>query len=403
MSRIQSFKRQQAGYSDIFLTGTPAEGEDQIAAARAVYRGLAENLTSGLVQVFQEKLYGPMDLREALLAERAAEFTRAGLDPSLPVLFVDGYPGANDVFAGVQVWGVQPDPGSSVAVTPAASASGVQGRELRADGLRMLHLCGIDGLGDEGSAERGVAVEADAMLSAVDGALKDNNLAFPQVVRTWIYIRRILDWYGEFNRVRTSFFSERGITGGQDGRPFPASTGIRGSCRGEECVVDVLAVEREGEDSPPFERIHQTRRQDTPFAYGSSFSRGMALTRGESRTIFVSGTASIDSMGNTLHIAQPEHQALETLMGVASLLEGSGAALSDVVLATVFYKNQEALEAFLRVTRLLGVTEIPFVAVRADVCRPELLLEIEALAVVDRAPAAAVKKHGSDCTEGRSS
>ena len=61
-------------------------------------------------------------------------------------------------------------------------------------------------------------------------------------------------------------------------------------------------------------------------------------------------------------------------------IEGEGADLTDIRLATLFCKDRETLAIYERVTRQLGITRIPVLPVLADVCRPELMVEIEAMA-----------------------
>jgi enamine deaminase RidA (YjgF/YER057c/UK114 family) len=100
------------------------------------------------------------------------------------------------------------------------------------------------------------------------------------------------------------------------------------------------------------------------------------------RTVFVSGTASINSAGASTHVGDAESQSLETLMCIAAILEEQGGALKDITSATLFCKNREAWEAWERVTRLLGIAALPKVCVQADVCRHDLLVEMEAIAVI---------------------
>lgn len=100
--------------------------------------------------------------------------------------------------------------------------------------------------------------------------------------------------------------------------------------------------------------------------------------------VHVSGAASIDASGASLHRGCPQAQIVETLLCVGALLEACGASLRDVGLATLFCKTPAVLHAYREVGRLLGMSELPVVPVVADVCRPELLVEIDALAFVPR-------------------
>jgi enamine deaminase RidA (YjgF/YER057c/UK114 family) len=202
------------------------------------------------------------------------------------------------------------------------------------------------------------------------------------VVRTWVYLSRILDWYGEFNRVRSDFHAGHGLDGLVGGRAFPASTAIQGGSNGEECMMDLLTVHAvDGADV----RIHPvlgSRRQRNAFAYGSDFSRAVAVSIEGRKTVFVSGTASIDREGRSVHCGDYEGQAIETLLNMAALLEEQGGRLRDIALATLFYKDDDMLAAYQDVAHLLGLEDLPIVPVRADVCRSELLVEIEAVALV---------------------
>lgn len=84
----------------------------------------------------------------------------------------------------------------------------------------------------------------------------------------------------------------------------------------------------------------------------------------------------------TAHFGDAEAQALEMLLSVSAILEPYGAGLDNIASATLFCKNAAAYSAYERVTRLLGVGSFPTVAVCADVCRGELLMEMEAIALI---------------------
>ena len=65
--------------------------------------------------------------------------------------------------------------------------------------------------------------------------LKAHGLTYRNVVRTWIYVARLLEWYDDFNRVRTAHYRLAGF-GVEGGAAFPASTGIQGHYEDEECL-----------------------------------------------------------------------------------------------------------------------------------------------------------------------
>ncbi len=363
-------------------------------AAARLFRQLSEALRCDAILPLQEKIYGPAADREEILRIRAEVFEQEGLDPGLPCTYTTGRLDEDLGLAGFQIWGVTPNGEADVRVATVTSPEGVSGRLLEGPGLRMLFLSAVRGTHPDGSLPTGVAEQAERMFQNADSALSEHGFSFRNVPRTWIYLRRILDWYGEFNRVRLAFLQPRGFTGGKDSLPFPASTGIQGTGGTEECLMDVLAVEGETPEAATVRAIQESSRQDEPFAYGSSFSRGMALSYAGQELILVSGTASIDSAGHTLHGWEREAQILETLLSIAALLEDQGAGLKDIRSATLFCKDRETLDVFQRVTRQLGVEGLPVIPVLADVCRHELMVEIEALAVVPE-EAGTPKREGS--------
>ncbi len=320
---------------EVFLTGTSdgAAALLESAAAELARRGAAP---------ISVKAYGPSaELRDAV--------RRSGLGEGIPVTYLEAGPGR----VGLQVWAAGAD------VKPAGP-----GRLWSGRGFRALHLPAVRGEGG------GPAGQAESMFERAGALLAAHGFGWRHVKRTWIYLARLLDWYGDLNRVRSGVFRRVGVDAATG---YPASTGIQGrSGAGEECQMDVLAV-----DGLSARYIVSTPRQNEAAAYGSAFSRGVVLDRDGRRTVHVSGTASIDAAGRTIHVDDPAGQARETLACVESLLGAEGARLSDIVSATLFGRDEGVLAA---ARAALGRLPFPFVPVVADVCRRDLLVELEAVA-----------------------
>lgn len=343
---------QRAGFAEVFVTATA----DDAALAESVFASVATALRTHGVEPLRERLYGASAARDRLLAARERQYAAHDLDPTTPVGFVDGAsPGGGD-FAGVQIAGVQAPAGGAVRTVPG-------GRLWQGPTFRMLHLCGIAGPPGEP-----VTVQAERMFAAAAAAAHANGFEYRQTVRTWIYLARLLDWYGEFNRVRNLAYRAHDFA-------FPASTGIQGRCGGAECTMDVLLV-----DGAPCRPIERTMRQGPARAYGSAFARGVQIGFHGGTTVHVSGTASLDGNGRSLHADDPVAQSAEMLLGVGAVLAEAGLGLADVQQATLFCKHAAAAAAFRQVHTLLGLPAFPTVVVGADVCRPELLIEMEAIA-----------------------
>jgi chorismate lyase / 3-hydroxybenzoate synthase len=136
----------------------------------------------------------------------------------------------------------------------------------------------------------------------------------------------------------------------------------------------------------PVENPRQISAYDYPIDHGPrspTFSRAVLAHLPGQEMMFVSGTASI--VGHeTVHVGDVAGQARETVANIAALL----AAANDKCRSAPFALGDLRLRAYLRhaedharvapiLNELLGT---PVVYVRADICRPDLLVEIEAVA-----------------------
>jgi enamine deaminase RidA (YjgF/YER057c/UK114 family) len=347
-------------------------GEQVEKAYREIDAALRE---SGAV-VLQERVFG--DLQAAPVVARArTRATGAGNEAwAVPPTFVEGAPAGRGGLAGIHVLAARAR-GSRLV----RDGERVLGRVVEAPGARLLGLADVGRLAGSRVA-LGSAEEAAAAIDAAEQVLVREGFSFRDVVRTWFYLRDILAWYGAFNAARNAAFRRMGLTGPAGDGAIPASTGIEGrNARGGWCALDLVAAQ--ARDGQPFamERLHN-RRQNEATEYGSAFARGMALTLGGHRYLFISGTASIDDHGATVHVGDFEAQTEQTIEAIAALLEGAGASLRDVQQATVFLKNPCDVRSFERIAQRTGLDHVPPVTTVADVCREDLLVEIDATAVV---------------------
>jgi enamine deaminase RidA (YjgF/YER057c/UK114 family) len=350
------------------------------AAAQQVFASVAAALAEHRIQPVQEKLYGLTRGRDEVLRVRDGIYRGHGLDRTMPVTWIEGAPLHGGEFTGVQIWGVAPTGGEPCVRTVENPVTG-RGRVWTGAGFRMLHLPGVCGTRPDGVLAATRVEQAAQMFANVGAGLAAHDMRYPQVVRTWIYVAHLLDWYLDMNRVRTAHYRANGL-GVEGGPAFPASTGIMGRSGAEECIMDVLAVESLRPGALVATPINRSAKQHSSFNYGSSFSRAMALEIEGRRTVHVSGTASINAAGSSTHRGDAEHQCIDTLLSIAAILEDQGGGLGSIVSATLFCKDTAPWEAWERTTRLLKVPAIPKVTVVADVCRDDLLVEMEAVAVI---------------------
>ena len=373
--RLEIRQSERDSFTDYFITATVERAMPAVAAADELFSQVASALILKRIQPFQEKVYGLSGVRAAVLKRRDTIYRQRGLDRTMPVTWIQGTPLQGCDFVGLQIWGTSPRDGEACVKTVENPVTG-RGRLWTGRGFRMLNLPGISG---QPGADR--VVQATQMFTNMGLGLKAHGMKFTNILRTWIYVARLLDWYKELNSVRTTIYRQAGL--GLEGGPvFPASTGIMGQSAEEECILDVLALDADDSAAARAIPISRSPRQDSSFNYGSSFSRGMTLEIEGRRTVFISGTASINTAGASTHIGDAEGQSLDTLMSIAAILEEQGGGLQNIASATLFCKNREAWEAWERVTKLLGVPALPKVSVLADVCRHDLLVEMEAVAVI---------------------
>lgn len=205
-------------------------------------------------------------------------------------------------------------------------------------------------------------------------------MEFRDVVRTWIHLRDIDRDYADLNRARRAFFESRGID------PVPASTGIGGgpASKGHALCLGLYAVRGIG---PPVRTPMTAATLNEAPEYGADFARGVRIVEANKVALHVSGTASIDEAGRTAHPGDFEAQVDRMLVNVAALLESQAASFEDVVSAVTYLKrpmDAERLRQKLRDARYEG---FPNALVSVPICRPDLLCETEALAILPRVSA----------------
>lgn len=266
------------------------------------------------------------------------------------------------------------------------------------DGIRWIHASG-------GSLEQGRS-SYDQAMAAFEGmraALEQAGATFQDVVRTWLYQGCITEMegdterYRELNRARTDFFQdvpfyERALTSGRNGHAiYPASTGIGTLEHGLVTTCMALQTERSDVRLLPLENPLQTSSFDYPKCYSlksPKFARAMALRFGDHVTTWISGTASIVN-SETVHPGDVGKQTEQTLTNIERLIDAenfsrlgwpdAGATLGDLAKIRVYVKRPEDYLTCREVCeRRLG--RIPAIYAVADVCRPDLLVEIEGVA-----------------------
>ena len=120
----------------------------------------------------------------------------------------------------------------------------------------------------------------------------------------------------------------------------------------------------------------------------SSFSRGLRIDLNGLAILLISGTASIDESGESVHIGDFRAQTRRTFANITGLLASEGATWKDIVRTTCYLRDMERdyvafNEGRTAFFREQGLDPLPAsTGIQAILCRPELLVEIEAIAIL---------------------
>lgn len=121
----------------------------------------------------------------------------------------------------------------------------------------------------------------------------------------------------------------------------------------------------------------------------SSFSRGLRLDIKGVTILLISGTASVDEHGRSIHEGDFRAQTWRTYQNITALLESEGASWKDIVRTTCYLRDIERDYAAFNEIRTeffkqQGLQPLPAsTGIQAILCRPELLIEMEAIAIFE--------------------
>lgn len=138
---------------------------------------------------------------------------------------------------------------------------------------------------------------------------------------------------------------------------------------------------------------HQVLNEAYAYPRPSSFARGIRFDPGQASMLLISGTASVDEAGLTAHAGDFRAQLWRTYRNITALLAAEGATWHDVVRTTCYLRDIERDYRDFNEIRTaffgwLGLDPLPAsTGIQARLCREDLLVEIEAMAVVAAKPA----------------
>jgi 2-iminobutanoate/2-iminopropanoate deaminase len=155
---------------------------------------------------------------------------------------------------------------------------------------------------------------------------------------------------------------------------------------GIEPVVGQPRVQRRPIEAP------QVLNEAYDYALPSSFTRGLSIQLYGARLLLISGTASVDEDGSTIHPGDFRAQCLRTYRNITGLLAAEGASWHDIIRTTCYLRDIERDYDAFNETRTMffkavGLDPLPAsTGIQARLCRSDLLVEIEAMALVPEPP-----------------
>jgi chorismate lyase/3-hydroxybenzoate synthase len=258
-----------------------------------------------------------------------------------------------------------------------------------------LELEGARAVADDRSAF--VAVEADVADGTSFDALTKaiylrllrgvTEAGYPHLLRVWNYVPRIhdissgIERYMVFCQGRSEAFAAHYGDSFPDRLPAASAVG----CPGDTLVVHLLASREPGRH---IENPRQVPAFRYPERYGPkspSFARGTVAPSSWGGALFVSGTASIVGHESAFP-GDPGRQTEETMRNIEAVLDaagvpGHGGPLGPRLDALRVYVRVPAQQAAIRSAIVARTrTVVPTTWMQAEVCREELLVEIEAIA-----------------------
>lgn len=266
----------------------------------------------------------------------------------------------------------------------------------RHEGYALLHGDGFCELVTEGitpsSPTASIKEQSADIFAQLDKILTKNSFSISDIYRQWNYIEQITlmsdgrQNYQEFNDARSRFYNNAEWANG-----YPAATGIGSSCGGvmiEVCAVKGTKSINHAIDNPLQISAHSysqrvlTGKSDEQQRTTPKFERARIV----GNTVYISGTAAIKGE-ESLSLDNAAEQTAETMQIIKQLVAPENIPVavkeSKYTLLRVYIKNGEDAPQVIKFMEE-NYPDTPKHYLQADVCRPELLVEIEGTASVEQ-------------------
>ena len=236
------------------------------------------------------------------------------------------------------------------------------------------HLWKCTSISNNGDSENQMRI----LLNEYVKQLKQNNCTLlDNCIRTWIFVQNIDTNYAGIVKARKELFSDNGLS---EKTHYIASTGINGRHADKDALVIFDSYAIEGIQNEQIQYLYAKTHLSSTYKYGVTFERGTCVHYGDRRHVFISGTASINNMGEILHDGNIYKQAERMFENVEALLIEADCGFEDMAQMIIYLRDiADYQSAKNYIEKRFPLT--PKVIVLAPVCRPGWLIEMECIAI----------------------
>lgn len=229
-----------------------------------------------------------------------------------------------------------------------------------------------------------IEAQSAAVFRQVDGLLTEESFPVNSIVRQWNYIEKIIGFqreyqnYQAFNDARASFYETSLWPQG-----YPAATGIGAHWGGIVIDLDAVLFKQADCSVTPIDN----KLQVAAHAYSGQvlaasrkckatpkFERAKRLNIGDRGLIYISGTAAIRGEESLKGVGLARQLAI-TMENIAELVGKKG----ELSMLRVYLKEKSFVDEAEQLMQAYKLS-VPVSYMWADVCRDELLIEIEGIA-----------------------
>ena len=292
-----------------------------------------------------------------------------------PFVFIEGTPIESTHLAYIQIYTVK----SYVSASYINNADRAVATKYTVDGNKRLYVAGIY----NDIPQKKLSDGFRHALLIIDDCLDEAGMDYNNLVRTWFYLGQIYENYSEFNMMRKNLYEDRNINYSEVSNELPASTCIEGYGEASAITTEFLCYDKNTINMKRIYNRNQNEADGQNYLYSPTFSRAQCLTSSHFTELQISGTASIGTNGDTVHLNNSYKQIEQSLINVRELLRKANMDFQDICIATCFFKHEHDYHIFDEILRNLNITAFPHIKVKGNVCRDNLLFEIDGIAIIN--------------------